>query len=121
MSNNKNENHVQSHFASQMIAVSGPLPAAGEFEKYERALPGAADRILRLAEKEAEHRHAEDEKLTNHSIRSGKRGQIFAFIISVASIALILTSILFFQPLAAIAPSIIALTGLSSIFLNRHK
>jgi uncharacterized membrane protein len=118
---NKDRNQVAARFASQMITVSGPLPPANEFEKYEHALPGAADRILKMAEKEIEHRHKEEEKLVNSSIKLGIRGQLIALVISILSIALVLISILFSQPLAAIAPSIIALTGLSTIFLTRNK
>ncbi|MDR1100263.1 MAG: DUF2335 domain-containing protein [Treponema sp.] len=36
---------------------SGPLPTSREFQGYEQVLPGAADRILAIAEKESEHRH----------------------------------------------------------------
>ena len=35
---------------------SGPLPPASEFEHYNAVLPGAADRILALAEKEQQIR-----------------------------------------------------------------
>lgn len=38
------------------ITKSGPLPDADEFDRYEKALPGAGDRILQMAEKEQEHR-----------------------------------------------------------------
>ena len=34
-----------------------PLPMASEFAAYERTCPGAAERILKLAEEEQEHRH----------------------------------------------------------------
>lgn len=33
-----------------MTAMSGPLPPSHEFASYEKTLPGAADRILRMAE-----------------------------------------------------------------------
>jgi uncharacterized membrane protein len=35
-----------------MRSMSGPLPSGTEFDKYEQVLPGAADRILTMAEKE---------------------------------------------------------------------
>jgi len=43
-----------SPISQQMISasVSGPLPLAEQFDKYEKVLPGAADRILTMAEKE---------------------------------------------------------------------
>ncbi|MYD65223.1 MAG: DUF2335 domain-containing protein [Chloroflexi bacterium] len=36
----------------------GPLPPPGLFREYEDVLPGAADRILSMAEDETTHRHA---------------------------------------------------------------
>ena len=37
------------------VTKSGPLPEAQEFNDYEKALPGAGDRILKMAEKEQEN------------------------------------------------------------------
>jgi uncharacterized membrane protein len=34
----------------------GPMPSPQDFAAYERALPGAADRILKMAETQATHR-----------------------------------------------------------------
>jgi uncharacterized membrane protein len=49
-------NHEQTELEQQLIhlmqaSYQGPLPPASQFEKYEKALPGASDRILRMAEK----------------------------------------------------------------------
>jgi uncharacterized membrane protein len=41
---------------TQVLGYSGPLPQASEFEKYESVLPGAADRIIKLAENQNKHR-----------------------------------------------------------------
>ncbi|MCY3745033.1 MAG: DUF2335 domain-containing protein [Acidobacteria bacterium] len=35
----------------------GPLPTAGQLEKYETVLPGAAERIVSMAEAEHQNRH----------------------------------------------------------------
>ena len=42
--------------SQQMLSasVSGPLPLAEQFDKYEKVLPGAADRIMTMAEKDQE-------------------------------------------------------------------
>ena len=40
----------------QVQHYSGPLPPAVEFEKYEKVLKGSADRILKLAENQNQHR-----------------------------------------------------------------
>lgn len=36
---------------------SGPIPPAAEFERYNNTLPGAADRILRMSEKQQAFDH----------------------------------------------------------------
>ena len=41
-----------SDVVEKIVAFSGPLPNPEAFEKYDQALPGAADRILRMAENE---------------------------------------------------------------------
>jgi uncharacterized membrane protein len=111
---NKNQVHVTS---SQSLMYSGPLPPSKELENYNQTLPGAADRILTIAEKESEHRHSIEDK----EIKIKGRGQIFALIISVLSLAGIGLSIFFNQPIASIAPAIIAITGLASIFTNKNR
>lgn len=41
---------------------AGPLPDAETFARYDQILPGAADRILRMAENEQNARHKAQEK-----------------------------------------------------------
>jgi uncharacterized membrane protein len=93
----------------------GPLPPANEFAGYDQALPGAAERILALAEKETQHRHKTEDKLLSLS----SRGQIFALIVSILSLGAVGLSVYFSQPVASIAPAVIAITGLVSIFTSR--
>jgi len=38
------------------VSFSGPLPPPGVLEGYERVLPGSAERIFTMAEKQFEHR-----------------------------------------------------------------
>jgi len=61
------------------LSFSGPLPPANQFAEYEHTLPGAADRILALAEKEMEHRHQNEEVIVKKSMSLGGKGQIFSF------------------------------------------
>jgi uncharacterized membrane protein len=103
------------------VAYQGPLPTSREFAGYEQALPGAADRILAITEKEAEHRRANQNKLVNASIKHSGRGQVFALIIAILAIIGVGLSIYFSAPIASIAPAIIAITGLSSIFTNKNR
>jgi uncharacterized membrane protein len=42
--------------AVEISRFSGPLPHPEDLAKYEQVLPGAADRIIRMAEQQAAHR-----------------------------------------------------------------
>jgi uncharacterized membrane protein len=101
------------------VSYQGPLPTSGEFSGYEQVLPGAADRILTMTEKEAERRRENQDKLVNASVKYSGRGQIFAFIISILALIGVGFSMYFSMPIASIAPTIIAITGLASIFTNK--
>ena len=56
------------------------------FKEYEEALPGAADRILGMAEKEQEHRQQWEMRALGGEQRNFGRGQWLGFSISVISI-----------------------------------
>jgi len=99
----------------------GPLPTAEEFGRYEQVLAGAANRILSMAEKQAEHRQTNEDKLVKHSIQKSGRGQLFAFIIALCSLGVVFYSILKGQPLVAIVPAIIALSGLVAVFAGKKQ
>ncbi|MDR2808067.1 MAG: DUF2335 domain-containing protein [Spirochaetaceae bacterium] len=84
MSNNNDhgKNQQQQLTLSSYYHHYGQLPPANEFAGYEQTLPCAADRILTMAEKEAEHRRENDNKLTNASIKLSGRRQVMALVIS---------------------------------------
>jgi uncharacterized membrane protein len=92
--NNKSNSQKQ-----QLAALSykGPLPTSNEFAGYERTLPGAAERILVMAEKEAAHRRENDDKLIDATIKlSGRRGQLIA--LAVSCLALVGVGLSIFSP-----------------------
>lgn len=62
----------------QMVAVQyeGPLPPAGQLQQYEDVLPGAAERIFDMAEKEQRHTHS----MQRASFQMSMLGTIFAWI-----------------------------------------
>lgn len=115
------ETNPQIIAAAKSVTVSGPLPSSEEFSRYEIAHPGTAERILIMAEKEAEHRK-EVEKIAVKTIaKLNTAGQIFGFIIALLSIGAVFASILLNQPLGAIVPAIIALSGLASVFAGKKQ
>ncbi len=62
---------------------SGPLPPPNIIKGYEDILPGSAERILAMAEKQSEHRQFMERKMIATESRDGFLGVIFAFILGI--------------------------------------
>lgn len=54
---------------------SGPLPPPEALARYEQILPGAADRITRMAEAQSAHRQGIETKVVDSNIAREKTGQ----------------------------------------------
>lgn len=62
---------------------SGPLPSADQFQGYEDACPGSADRILEMAEKEQAHRHSWENSQLSFEHRYTERGLWMGLVIAL--------------------------------------
>jgi uncharacterized membrane protein len=85
----------------------GPLPDARQMEHYERVLEGSANRIMRMAESEVEHRHGLE-----------KRGQFIGaglpvFFVLLGAIVFLMTG-----SWAAVALAAVGLTPAGYSFLR---
>ena len=77
-------NSVQIH-AEQTIR-SGPIPAPEELIRYNTACPDAADRIIKMAELQAEHRQDIEKTVINAQCRNSLAGIIASVLVSIAVI-----------------------------------
>lgn len=73
----------------------GPIPLASELAKYNELVPDAAERIIRMAEQDGEHRRSSEAKMINEGTFSEKMGMLFAF--SLTMIAFFLAAYFFAQ------------------------
>jgi len=65
---------------------SGPLPDSESLIQYNSVIPNGADRIMKMAERQQEHRMSIEKKVINsQSLQSGL-GQIFGLIIGIVGI-----------------------------------
>lgn len=60
---------------------SGPLPSPETLNGYERVITGAADRIIKMAENQMQHRHKVEENFLNTHSRNTLLGIVAAFIL----------------------------------------
>lgn len=70
---------------TQTTSYEGPLPPSGELEAYERIHPGAADRIISMAEGYGAHRQNLENQSMNNAYSAHRNGQVIGGLV-VASI-----------------------------------
>ena len=102
-------------------SFSGPLPPPEILGRYNDILPGAAERIIQMAEKQAAHRQALETVAISSDASRSKWGQIFGFI--VATIGLVVSCLLGIYG-SAITASVMGagtLVALVSVFIYGSK
>ncbi len=105
---------VHTEFSAQF---AGPLPPPDMLAAYDRVVPGAAERILKMAEEQSRHRQAIEEKVISASIQKSKTGLWFGFIIGLGGLATSCTIALAGQPGWGSFMGLGSLAVLSSVFV----
>lgn len=114
------QNKPQKQIA-QLTAIkqySGPLPPPEQLQIYEQVLPGAADRILAMAENENKHRHNKENRALNGTILNERLGMAFALLICLSAIAGGVYCIFKGQAIAGSFISAVPLTGIVIAFIR---
>ena len=128
MSSSRKRPLALSRSSQELVSVEassfeGPIPPPALLEGYERVTPGAADRILSMAERQAAHRQELEKTVTERSLANEDKGIRYGFILSFLLMAfgffLILRGKDAAGYLAVFAPVILR-TG-SQIVVNRKK
>lgn len=101
-------------------SYSGPLPPPLALEKYEQIQPGAADRIITMAEKEQSSRISSQTEGNKRGFCLLSRGQIFGFITALFAIGAGIMAIYKGQQWVGIAFALLPAT-LVAFFLFRKE
>ncbi|MCC7352446.1 MAG: DUF2335 domain-containing protein [Anaerolineae bacterium] len=109
--------------SKKLIAVeahsfSGPIPPPEILAQYGQIIPDGADRILKLAEKQAEHRMYLEKTVIESDVRRSDRGLILGFFIVLALGVggLILVGI--GRSAEGLAAMLVPLAGLGALFVH---
>lgn len=70
----------------QAEIFEGPLPHPAILAEYDQICPGAASRIIAMAEKQAEHRQSLEHMVVSSNCKSQDRGPILGFILAAGVI-----------------------------------
>lgn len=95
----------------------GPLPPASEMRAYEDVLPGSANRILQMAERQAAHRQQLEKTAVDGGSRRSWWGLWLGFGISVIVIAASVVLVLAGHNGAGIALASIDIATLAGVFV----
>lgn len=101
----------------QHRAYSGPIPDPESLAGYEQIQPGFAERIVKMAEDEALHRRANENRIIKNSTRMAVTGIIFAFVAVLIFSGIVIYAISQHSNIAALSTVIAALASLAGIFV----
>lgn len=121
MARNKPKHHRESSQVNRIMSASysGPLPLPSDFEGYERVVPGAADRILTMAETQQKELLKQASKEQEANIKENRRAQWFAFILGLFVIGGIVFLINADKTIMAFA--FMAVSGIVTAFVSGGK
>ena len=97
----------------ESASFSGPIPPPAMLGKYEEHLTGSAERIVRMAEKEQEHRHNWEDSVLASMDRDTKRSQWMGLFIFIA---IILSSFILAMYDKVVPASVLGILGIIGVF-----
>lgn len=106
------------HTVTKEQFYSGLIPHHDSFRSYEEVLPGSANRILIMAEKQEDHRIVMEKKQQEHSANQSKAGLNKGFIILMTVIITGAVLLILGKPIEGFSAMVL---GLGSMFFGYLK
>ncbi len=94
----------------------GPLPHPAILQAYEQLMPGAAERLLKMAESQSQHRREIERIVVSAGARDSLLGSIFAFLIAISAFVWAGYALVRGESSAAVATVIATIGGLVGVF-----
>jgi len=101
----------------QHTSFSGPMPHPSVLEGYENLVPGAAERILVMAEADANHQREIELLALRAAEGEVKRGQLFGLTIGVTALGAAMMALYMGSPAVAGIIGGTTVVGLVSVFI----
>lgn len=98
-------------------SFSGPLPPPEILKKYEEVVPGSADRIISMAERQGSHRQKLESDVVASNIGNERMGMIFGFTICLLAISGGIYAVMHGKSAGGIAAIITPLVALVAVFV----
>lgn len=121
---NQNRNAIKPHEpkSKEVLITSeqhfqGPVPPPSLLAGYDKIVPGAADRIISMTEKQLEHRLNIENKVIESKIKDSKLGMILGFFVATFVIAVGGMAIYMGKDLLGASAIITVIAGLVGTFV----
>lgn len=95
----------------------GPVPSPDDLQEYDRVLPGAADRLISMAERQAEHRQYVERRMVDAGTHNTARGQVLGFILALIVVVLGFVLLMAGKETAGLVALILPLATLAGAFI----
>ncbi len=110
--------HLQIAHRFEFSSSSGPLPQPDTLSGYEAVVPGAADRIITMAENQLAHRHDHESARLQADIKMEGRGQWMAFAVALVALLGGMGLLAFDKSVAGLATMIGAVAGIIGVLVS---
>jgi uncharacterized membrane protein len=100
---------------------AGPLPHPDILERYDKIVPGLAERIVKMAEGQSQHRQGLEHMVVQSNTRNERRGQVFGFLISVLVIGGSIYLIDSGKSIEGVAAIVVNLVSLAGVFIYGRR
>ena len=102
-------------------SFSGPLPPPEILRKFDEVVPGAAERIIKMAEDQSIHRKELEKKVIDSDIARSKWGQILGFVIAIAGLVVSAIVVVYGSAIAGGIIGVGTLASLVGVFMYGSK
>lgn len=114
-------NQQKQQAIATLQSFSGPLPHSGLLKNYDEIIPGAAERILSMAEAEAAHQHDIERLALQCASSEARLGQWFGLIIGVCAFITVIIAVILGAEKTAMVVGGTTVVGLVTVFVAGHK
>ena len=118
ISKQKKQQIIKSFVVTMHKTHIGPLPDAETLAEYSVLIPNGADRIMKMAEQQLQHRMSMENSVVKGQMLQSNIGQILAFLIGLAAIGAATYCIVTGHEWAGSILGVGGLTGLVTAFIR---
>lgn len=123
MAKRKSRQNIPTKTQNQVVTekraafYQGPIPPPSVLEGYNNIVPDAAERIIRLAEEQSNHRMNMETKVIQSNVMNERLGVVFAFVVVLVSVIGGIAVIMNNKSAEGLALVISSLCALAGVFI----